>query len=78
MTWVSKKPDSPGWFWYRRSENDAAITGEVFHSRRGLVTKLSGNSFSLPVDDFPGEWSSEPIPEPTEATTETVQTKGGL
>lgn len=68
MKWTTKKPDKPGWWWYR-NDNSAASVIKII--REGNLIINSGAYKYISVDyigDYvkSSEWSSEPIPEPSE------------
>lgn len=60
MIWTTSRPTKPGWYWWR------AHAKADPHLR--CITYVLGRlcSDGLPVKRSPGEWSSEPIPEPEE------------
>lgn len=71
MNWTNKQPNAVGYWWYR-SRHTAPIVMRVFGSEDGseevLIAVISDDNDSLLITpETPGEWGSEPIPEPEEA-----------
>jgi hypothetical protein len=64
MKWTNKKPDRPGWWWYRFLDTKACVCVSVYAvgrlKRMYAVTALG----VAPIKDVPGQWSDQPIPEP--------------
>lgn len=78
MIWTTKIPDKPGWWWIRQKgtvggETDLQLAIEIFipNKRRPAAYVETGHGF-VPVCDYYKafgtilEFSSTPIPEPTE------------
>jgi hypothetical protein len=66
MTWTTRKPDRPGYWWHRGRRNHCQIFRiiEGWDGRLWAFGTGDGGGF---VDEIPGEWGDEPIPEPADA-----------
>lgn len=62
MTWTTRTPTQPGWYWYK--EEEARLVVHVYKTSGPLYVCFGTGS--LPIDAVTGEWSSEPIKEPEE------------
>jgi len=63
MNWTIDKPHVPGWYWFRKSEQE----NRVLMSLRDFEDKIMAvwpERPSEPVIDMPGEWCG-PLEEPT-------------
>ncbi len=60
MGWTTKKPEKPGWYWYR-GEPDLNET-MMWISTDGFAL---GIGFNSRVELLHGQWSSEPVTPPT-------------
>lgn len=70
MEWTTEKPSKPGWYWNRLEKSSAECLVQVGNRENPFAMKglwvLSHPSRYFTVDEYGGEWSSEPIPEPKE------------
>lgn len=66
MIWTDKAPDRPGWWWYSGHEwdNEKPIPEIILIGYWDGVDELVFTDIGKRVSEMPGQWSSEPIPEP--------------
>ena len=56
MTWTIEKPTKPGWYWYRKNEEQS----QVLMQMQGIgeqTTAVGPNGRWESVFNMPGEWS---------------------
>ena len=67
MEWTSDKPTKEGWYWLRGVEKRVVMIVQIMlvgqGNRERLYVVYEGEMEGL--DSFSGEWSSEPITEPS-------------
>lgn len=65
MTWTTRTPTQPGYWWFRERTDDLWRVVYVYNSNGGLC--VSEDVRAAPISMYSGgEWSSEPIKEPEE------------
>ncbi len=67
MKWTTKTPATIGWYWHQPFDTNHSpyIVQIAFES--GMFVVYAAEKFSFPMDRFSnGQWSSEPIPQPSE------------
>lgn len=63
-TWTTVKPTKPGWYWWRtRTRSGKWCKIRLEEVRSNMTVSGWGE-----IDKLDGEWSSEPIAEPEEAS----------
>jgi len=68
MKWTTKKPTTLGWYWWRYSKRSGhgAVRVQIFGPNQQLWVDGDGLGSAL-IDEWPGQWSDTPIPEPEDA-----------
>lgn len=60
LTWTTRVPETPGYYWWRRSDDEAdVVMVDAF-----LRGRIPWTGSCCPVAELGGEWSSGPIPLP--------------
>lgn len=65
MSWTTKKPTQPGWYWWRTYNDEPWEVVEVCVNNNRMFHKRIGRT--VEIDSSKGEWSG-PLPEPDEPT----------
>jgi hypothetical protein len=68
MIWTDKKPDRIGYWWWREAPGKEALIEWVDVYIDDLEAVLGG-----PLATMRGQWSSEPVPEPTEREADNAE-----
>lgn len=61
MTWTTRTPTQPGWYWQRRDKCEPEIV-LIYINYSGHLSMCGDRLDHLRIDEY--EWSSEPIKEP--------------
>lgn len=66
--WTDRKPDRPGWWWYREQDEDGPylVIHEVSVRRGRLRVHDLSSGFRNGLDGYTGQWSDGPIEPPGE------------
>lgn len=66
MQWTTDKPTTPGWYWWRKRKGFIPAFLDVTSDHiKGTGFFIVG-AYTVRLAAIEGEWSSGPIPEPTE------------
>ena len=67
MRWTKTKPSEPGWWWYRDKVTLNQVPRCILVVDDDGVLRAYSGGWNVMLQRDPGEWSSEPIPEPEES-----------